>query len=297
MDPQNGLSFLVLRNEKAKSGKFPVMICGCYPGETASAASLALIAERQMVRRAFKILLLPRGSYQITQIAKPEVKQDELHQSLRWALTPLIDYPIAQANIDWLAIPSEASPSGKAPQLHVISTNKAEIDSQAAIYASANLALDVADIRETSQRNIATQLESGDRGVCLIYAESTGIQITVSFRGELFLERFIRETLFGNNDSPDDAQLDRVALEVQRSIDFIRRVYPAVRIEEVLVAPTMQSINLAERLGHLMQETVHAVDLGDIFEWPAGSDLHRSEKQALYFHALGASLRFSSPEK
>ena len=93
----------------------------------------------------------------------------------------------------------------------------------------------------------------------------------------------------------DDA-VERLALEIQRSFDFMRRNYPAVLIDSLDVAPTKEDISLPTLLKRHLIEEVRALDLSTLFEWPAGSDLNKPAMQAQYFHALGAALRIQGKE-
>jgi len=170
-----------------------------------------------------KALILNRGEYQIFQTDKPAVKTEEIQKSLEWALSPLIDYPITEANMAWLDIPTDGQ-AAKQAKVYLICSKREIVNHYSQLFKKSNADLQAIDVRETSQRNIAALIERGNHGVCLVFAEKTGVQITITMKGELYLERFIREPLYSEAPSalPDAEQIDRVALEIQRSIDFVR---------------------------------------------------------------------------
>jgi len=261
-------------------------------GKDPDAFALAELNQAVHSKGADRTFVIARGEYQVFQVDKPAVKAEEAEKSLGWALGSLIDYPVTQANVSWLDIPHE-SQAAKQAKVYLVAVKKEIVDHYDQLFAKAKANLQAADIRETANRNIAALAESGQQGVCLVFAEKTGVQITITFQGELFLERFIREPLYPEPgmSTEDPEQVDRVALEIQRSLDFIRRAYPTISIEEVTVGPTLKDIKLAHQLKSRMTEPIRQLDLSNLFEWPEGSDLTRPEVQALYFYALGAALR------
>jgi MSHA biogenesis protein MshI len=239
-----------------------------------------------------KALILNRGEYQIFQADKPAVKAEEINKSLEWALSSLIDYPVTEANLAWLDIPSEGQ-AAKQAKVYLVCSKREIVDYYDQLFKKANANLAAADVRETSQRNIAALMKTGGHGVCLVFAEKAGVQITITLGDELYLERFIREPVYPESAGtlPDPEQMDRIALEIQRSIDFVRRAFPSIPLEEVTVGPTLQNIQLTEQLSQRMTEPVRSLDLSTLFDWPENSNLHRPEIQALYFYALGGALR------
>jgi MSHA biogenesis protein MshI len=291
-DAQLGV-FCVVGAKPGTSGKFRVHTCSAFPAQGLIPSTLTSLKAQVDGPKTLKVFLLQRRDYEINQVEKPQMKDEELEQSLRWALTSVVEYSAAEANLDWIDIPQDQSQAGKPAQVYLVSSQKKLVDQKVDLFQQGGLKLDAVDIRETSQRNLASLFEKPGQGVLLVFVESTGLQITVSFNGNLFLERFIPEQLFDKNSALDEAQLDRIALEIQRSLDFVRRVYPFIRLEEVLIAPTAEPIQLAEKLSGRLQEQVQSVNLSQVFDWPLGQGLEQPEKQAPYFFALGAAVRQS----
>jgi len=239
--------------------------------------------------------LLDRSEYQIFLVDKAAVRPEEMLQSLRWTLSPMLDYPPAEANIAWIDVPVKNISIPRPQQLYVVVAKRSSVDLYTDVFEQANLRLAAIDVRETAQANLAELLESPNSGVCLIYADPAGLQITITLQGDLYLERFIRESLFDvDGISSTDARrekFDRVALEVQRSLDFVRRNFPSLIVDLVFVAPTQTDIGLRNELSTRILTPIQSIDLGEVFEWPAGSELVKPEIQALYFNALAAALR------
>lgn len=296
VDATNALVAVAVDTSRMDHGKPRVMKHVMLTGEvTSGQAGLQRLGQQWGEIRFPVIDLLGRNDYQIFLIDKAKVQPEEMVQNLRWTLGTLLEYPAAEANIAWMDVPHKNDPNGLASKMYVVAAKRAVVEQRAAWFDKVRMPLAVVDIRETGQANIAERVETPDTGVCLIFADPTGLQITVSHRGDLYLERFIRESLFEPlpEDHPQSRsdQLDRVALEVQRSLDFVRRNFPGLTVNRLMVGPTQSPIGLLEALSSRMLTPWVTLDLSEVFEWPSNSELVKPEIQALYFNALGASLR------
>jgi hypothetical protein len=299
IDCEEGLRGVSVRAPRSSLAKPQVLKHFNMPGHALDPAGLTALARSISLDGAGNTLVLNRGEYQVFLIDKPVVPPEEIEQSLRW-VAPFADFSPDDANLSWIPVPKSDPESIKPEKVYLVAGNRHLVDAKEAAFEDAKLKLMAVDVRESSHRNIAAHIKNNGKGVCLVAAEKTGVQITVTWRGNLYLERFIREPLLEETlaDTPIDAgQLDRVALEVQRSLDFIHREHPNIPLDQIFVAPTVKDIHLAQELGKRLVEPVRELDLGSIFEWPAGSDLIRPEVQAQYLNALGATLRYEGTGK
>lgn len=271
-----------------------------YPEQVAESAVLAQMGRNLAMAKSSVVTLLGRRDYQIFMVDKPAVRPEEVESSLRLALSPMVDYPTSEANLAWLDIPIRQTMGSRAPQLYAVLARTGLVNARAALFEEAKIHLSAVDIREAAQRNIALLLETEKAATCLIFADAEGVQLTISYRGELYLVRFISEALFGAAEVQSREQLgdaiDRLALEIQRSFDFIRRNYPSLTIDALHVAPTQLDIGLPALLQKHLIEQVRSLDLASVFDLPPGSDLKTPEVQAQYFHALGSALRIQTKE-
>lgn len=300
VDSQDGLFGVSVRLPRDAEKKPQVVRHAALPGETATAESL-INFKKQIDASGFGwVSVLAHHDYQMLLMDKAAVSENEMEQSLRWSISPLIDYPPQEANLSWMDVPVSGDQANRTPQVYVIAARRELIDTHASLFARAQISLQVIDIRKTGQRNISAALEpfypATDTGLCLIHAESGGVQLTVTHKGELYLERFIRESIFNGQQAQDTSseteRLDRIALEIQRSVNLLQRHFSFLSVDQILVAPTRKEIGLADQLSSRLAMKVQSVDLGQVFDWPDGSDLVRPEIQALHFNALGAALRF-----
>mgnify|MGYP000237460447 CR=1 FL=1 len=296
IDCQGGMFGVSVKSPRTFDERAVVEKHASMPGVNLDQANLVQMG-KLMHGHGFPLVhLLGRKEYQMFLVDKAAVKAEEMESSLRWSLTPLLDYPSSEANLAWMEIPQTPTANSlRTPQLYVVAARRELVNQRTDLFESAHLTLRAMEIRETGQRNISAAIKAQDAAVCLIYAEPNGVQLTVTYKGELYLERYIRESLFVADEDMTEAvmsqKFDRVALEVQRSIDFVQRNASSIPFDGIFVAPTQSDIGLLAKLKTRLLADVRALDLNSIFEWPNGSDLVRPEVQALYFNALGAALR------
>lgn len=300
IDMQGGVFGVSVRLPAAGKRKPQVLQRAAFPAQTIDAAVLAQMGRTLSSEKFPTVTLLGRRDYQLFMVDKPAVRPDEMDSSLRLAISPMLDYPVAEANLAWLDIPVRQTLGNRVAQLYVAVARTDLIDARKVLFEQARTGLQAVDIREAAQRNISWQIENGESAVCLLCAEPEGVQLTITFGGELYLVRFIGEALFDKgaqgHGGPQAEAVERLALEIQRSFDFVRRNYPALNIQRVHVAPMAGSSGLVEALKAHLNEDIEALDLGDVFEFPANSDLKKTEVQAQYFHALGSALRIQAKE-
>lgn len=301
VDCQGGLFGVSVRRREGLQHKIQVLQHAALPGEPVTSDNLGRFKPKIETAGFDWVSILGRSDYQMLVVDKTTVSENEMEKSLRWSISPLIDYPPDKANISWIDIPVPGEHSNRTPQVYVIASRRDCIHANLSLFEHAHIDLSAIDIRETAQRNISAALETvipgSASGLCLVHAEPGGVQVTVTHNGELYMERYIRESVLDNQTDTDGAadthQLDRIALEIQRSINLVQRNYSFLSVDRIFVTPMQKDIGLADHLGSRLGAKVENVDLGLIFDWPKGSDLVRPEIQALHFNALGAALRCS----
>jgi MSHA biogenesis protein MshI len=301
VDLQGGVFGVSVQMPGRKGEKPLVLAYDAFEGQTVVDGSvLAQLGRAVMLNKFATVALLGRQQYQIFMVDKPAVRSDEMQSSLRLVVSSLIDYPIADASLGWLEIPVQQSMGGRVPQLYTAVAKTEHVQACAALFEQARIRLDAVDIRESAQRNISFLLESDGAATCLIHANSDGVQLTVTFKREVYLVRFIGET-FADKTGPQSqdqlqAAVARLALEIHRSLDFVRRNYPSLNLEALHVAPTTFGLDLAALLQPQLGMEVKSLDLGSVFDFPADSGLVQAQVQAKFFNALGAALRIDAQE-
>lgn len=240
------------------------------------------------------VLALERGDYQMLVLPEPAVLPEEMERSLRWALGAMIDYPIDEAHITWLQIPTSELQPKRARQVYAIVARHALVQSQQALFQKCKLNLQAVDVRETAQRNIAALLETKGESLGLLHIAPTGIHITFTYDGELYLDRFIKQPLdamLAADTAQRQEMFERIALQVSRSVDFITRNFPFMQVQRLVLAPLPQQIGMRDYLAANLSLPVERLDLAQIFDLALTPELALPDNACRYFIALGTALR------
>ena len=265
-----------------------VRVCECYALDDSEASALQRLRSR--LRAHACTLLMPDGEYHLTTLDAPAVPREERKDALRWSLADLVPYPIDSACIDVLDIPEAAVPSGRQAGVMVVSAAEAAVRARIAPFEKAGVELQVIDIPELAQRNVATLFEEENRGLAFLRLDEHGMMLTLSFQGELIAVR--RSEMNSRQINEGDASTrERLVLEVQRSLDNFDRQYSQIPIAQLLVAchPVMEDL-LAE-LGEASYVPVRTLDLAQVMDLSAVPELADPAFQARNLLVLGAALR------
>jgi MSHA biogenesis protein MshI len=237
---------------------------------------------------------LAQGDYQIFVLPEPPVLESEMEASFRWSLASLVDYPVDEAILSWMRIPTHDELPGKEKQVYVIVARRTVVEQQQAMFRQAKVPLRAIDIRETALRNIAACVERQHEGLGLLTISEVGVTTTFTYRGELYLDRFIAQPLAEIRAADDEKKskfLDRVAQQVRQSLELITRTYPFINVARIVVAPLPAPLPVVEHLARRLDLQVEALDLSTVFDLASVPQLQSAENQARYLFALGAALR------
>lgn len=240
-------------------------------------------------------LLLNPGEYQLLQVEKPNVPADELKQAVRWRLKDLIDYPVEQATVDVIDIPSDPNNPGRTQFLYAVAArNELIADRMHRLMESGGLTLEAIDIPELAQRNVASYLEEEGRGLAMLSFNQSGGLLTFTASGELYHARQIDTALAQISVDDEEMQsrvFDRVALELQRSLDNFERQFPYIAINRLLLAPFPAREAFREFIASYLGLPVAIFNLDEVFDLTGVAGLDDLASQAQLFSVLGAGLR------
>src|ERR1039457_3699036 len=130
--------------------------------------------------------LLQPAEYQLLMVDAPNVPREELKAAIRWRVKDLLDYHIDDAIMDVLDIPVDKDLPGKNRYMYAVAAKNEIVQGQVAQFELAKIPLQVIDIPETAQRNIAELYETADRGIGMLTFDHAGGLFTLSFKGELY---------------------------------------------------------------------------------------------------------------
>jgi Tfp pilus assembly PilM family ATPase len=281
--------------ERPALGKPRVDRWGIVKAGEGDGAQLRKAAEAYGLDRYRCATLLHPAQYQLLMVDAPNVPREELKSAMRWRVKDLVDYHIDDAAMDVLDIPVDANVPGKSHYMYAVVAKNETVQGQTAEFEQARIPLQVIDIPETAQRNIAELYETAERGVGLLTFDRAGGLFTLSFKGELYLARRLDLTwsqLAGSSGSQRQTYFERIAVELQRSLDHFERQYQNITLSELLLGPMPEDSGLHAFLRSQFDLPLRQIDLADALEF--GADAIDADKQWQLFHVLGAALRLEA---
>jgi MSHA biogenesis protein MshI len=237
--------------------------------------------------------LLGGRDYQMLAVEAPNVQPDELKAAVRWRLKDMLDFHIDDATVDVLDIPADKNASVRVNQMFAVAARNGVIEARQALFANAKVELAVIEIPEMAQRNISAFMEPEGRGLAMLYFNSEGGLLTVTFNGELYLSRRIEVTIEQVQELDPDRRnqvFDKITLELQRSLDHFDRQFHFVTVSKLLLAPLPKS-SLHDYLSSNLYMPVDTLDLASVFDFAKTPALAEVEVQQRHFLTLGAALR------
>jgi MSHA biogenesis protein MshI len=258
------------------------------------AATLSRLRKELQLDRYRCTTLLKSGDYQMVQVDAPNVPVQEAKSAVRWRIRDLIDYPVEAAAIDALFIPQPDGGAGRAAQMIAVAAKNDVIAATVRPFNEADIALEVIDVPELAQRNLAQCLETEGRGLALLALDEDSALLTISSGGELYLHRRIDVSLTSlAAAAPEEraALYEKLVLELQRSFDHFGRQFRNVAVARVLVTPVPGADDMREYLAANLDVPVALLYLSEIMDFPHTPELHEPLRQAQCLQLIGAAMR------
>jgi MSHA biogenesis protein MshI len=256
-------------------------------GEHAKALSRVAAAQNLKRRRCTTVLDVDEYSLLLTEA--PDVPADELRSAIRWRVKDLIDFHVDDATIDVFDVTTPNAP-GKTRSMYAVAARNTAIQRRVDLCDAAGVGLDIIDIPEMAQRNIAAVLPEDVRGVVMLsFTEARGL-ITITRQGEIFLSRRLEIGLDALH-ATDGSSLyfDQIVLEVQRSLDYFDSHFRQTHIDQLVLSPTAGNVRgLVEHLNQNLNITATVLDLASVLQFDPAIAGGLADKGLM---ALGAALR------
>jgi MSHA biogenesis protein MshI len=276
-----------------KGGRPVVMLAEEYAAEGRVPDLLAGLSRQWQDEQYELTTCVEAGSYQLLPVEAPNVPKNELKSAIFWLIRDMVDFPMDNAVIDVLNIPSEEE--GRKPMMYAVVAQSHQVRMIQERFEMAKLALTAVDIPEMAQRNIAALAEQPNRALAMVAFDHQGALLTITAGGELYLARRfdVSATELANGSDFDREHLhERIALEVQRSLDHFRRQFGSLPISRLLLAPCECELDdLASYLNENLDLAAETFDLASVFDFTSAPQLKAQAEQARYFTALGLGLR------
>lgn len=267
------------------------------PGADAAVVLGGLVSELGLEQGRSVIVMQP-DAHSLLLIEAPDVQPAELKAAVRWRIKDLIDFHIDDAVIDVFEIPEQGAAPGKARLMYAVAAKASSIHRHVETLEKTSLNLDIIDIPELAIRNIVALLDEDVRGTAFLYFDQKGGVITLTRQGSLYLTRNIDVDLQqmvakGSNEGelhPQAQQaLDRIVLEVQRSLDYYESHFSQPPITSLVLAPFKQEV--PGMIPYLSANLGMAVSVLDINALVEANDTIDTVTQAQCLTAIGAALR------
>jgi MSHA biogenesis protein MshI len=271
-----------------------VDICAQVPNTGDPIETLQKMRRELHLERFSCVTLLPARQYQLQLIDAPNVPVAEMKSAVRWRLKEFLEYPVETATVDVVPVPADQTAVARGRSVYVVSARNQDIESRMKMFAQAKIPLRVIEIAEMAQRNLATLFESDQRALAMLSFSEDGGLLTFTARGELYLSRRIEislDQLVGVRAEVRDQLFERIALELQRSLDHFDRQFSNIPLARLLLAPLPDELGLAAYLAGNLSASVESVNLGDVLDFHEVAELREPAEQMLRWQTLGAALR------
>jgi MSHA biogenesis protein MshI len=239
--------------------------------------------------------LLRADEYQVLSVDAPTVPLGELKAAIRWRLKDMLDFHVDDATIDVLDVPVDMDAPGRNHSMYAVAARNQVIEKLQTVFSDAKIPLSVIDIPDIAQRNISALLEQEGRGVALLSFDTDGGLLTITYSGELYLTRRMDVTLAQLTQAGGEqktACYEKIALELQRSLDHFDRHYHFITLSKLLLAPLPgEGPGLANYLSANLYMPVETFGLETILDIGKVPELKTPDMQQRYFLTLGAALR------
>lgn len=285
---------------RRRTGERPQLLAwDSYGVEGAEVDALKRLHKAGRIGGARCTTLLSHGQYQMIQAEAPSVAAEERRDALRWRIKEMVDFPVENAGVEVLDIPVPAGSHGaRSPQVYVVAAPNPVLAGRIQSFQSARVPLSAIDIPELAQRNVAALFEDEGRGLALLAFNRQGGCLTFTYRGELFVARYIdvtQDELLAAGKDGSTALFERVLLDVQRSMDNFDRVYSFITLSRLLVAPVPGAEAFIDFLRENLFQTVEVLDLAQGLDVQAVPVLSEPLRQSEALLAIGAALREDLP--
>ena len=279
---------------RRREQKPEVLLLNSTPFSAEAIGELRDLGKKHGLSRYRTTLLLRIGEYQVLQLEPPEVTAAEMKDALRWRIKDLLSYPVEEANLDVLEIPSDPGAVGRAKQVFAVVAKNGVLAPRVEFFDEARVPLAAIDIPELAQRNISALFEEENRGLALLAFDESGGMLTFTFRGELYALRQIDISLSDLEEAEGDRLgqlLERIVLEAQRSLDNFTRLHGHITVSRLLVSSIPGVPGFLDELKKGISIPVEELDLDKVLDFPSLPELADPRCQTRFLKALGAALR------
>lgn len=272
-----------------------IALCNSYLKNGNDVATLGLLREELQLDRYRCTTLLKGGDYQMVHLEiSANLPAQEAMTAARRRLNDLVDYPVEAATVDAVFIPAVDGAIHHTPQVLAVVAKNETIAAYLKPFHDADIRIEVIDIPELAQRNLARQLEMEGRGLALLAFDERGWLLTFTCWGELYQScrlEFSLNSFEGASPEQRKGIYDHLVLELRRSLDSFDRQFHHVKVAKLIVTPVPGADNLTDHLAANLEMPVTQIYFSEIMDFPHIPELHEDARQSQCLHLIGAALR------
>lgn len=258
-------------------------------------AALEELSEKYNLKQFDCYLVLASDDYWLISLEAPQVSDDEMLDAVRWKISEMVDFPVEGALLDYYDMPASTR-ANSAKMIEVVATPQSVVQPLVDLCLSCQLNLKIITTQEIALKNLASLLPENDRGVAVLHLQKSTGQIIIQQQDTLYLNRKIASGYkrLGLDDiALTDEQIgfeqSGLALEIQRSIDYVESTFELHTSSDIAVLPLPKNTQgLLNFLNNNYGITARVMDLSTIIEGDFSffSDL----TQSLCAPVIGATL-------
>lgn len=272
-------------------GRPMLMSFDSYRIERDEADALLRVAQAHKLKSCRCVTLLGENDYRLNTLESPSVPLEERLQAVRWRVKDMLDFPVDSAALAVVDIPGDGA---RQANLLAVAASAAAIGGTMARFEAAKAPLSAIDIPEMAVRNIAALFEEQNRALAFLAITAGDSLLAITVRGELCMSRRIEmspESLASANEERRGQLLERLALELQRTLDNFDRQFGFVSVSQLMVASEFDLAAVVAGLAQNLYLPVVPVDLPSVLDISMAPALKNPEAQSGALLAIGAALR------
>ena len=236
------------------------------------------------------VAVLDDSAYQLLHLEAPAVAPEEMADALRWRLGDLIDFPAEEAIIATLP---QHSDRGESRMVFALVARRSEVQRVLDTVTAAGLQPIAVEVRESALRNLTARIPDEAGGTATIHLDRDDGIILLTHDQGLYLARRLES---GSNRLAEGGtlELESVALELQRSLDYYERQLASAPAARALVAPTpMDRGPLIDYINTNLNIAASALELSHVLTVDCEAEPDAQARAAL---AAGGALRAETGE-
>lgn len=280
-----------LRQQTGPERRPVLTLCEFYPyaREVDLAEAMMRLARVHQLDASCCTTLMGRDDYKLLLTKAPQVEKKELAAALRWQIKDLIDCPPDEITLDVFDAWQDDAP-GQVNEVYVVTARNETLQQRVDLFSEAEINLQIIDIPELAQRNIAALLPEDHQGVALLWLYSGGGLLTLTRQNTLYLSRNLKTGTGSLQDTILSEQaLETIILEIQRSLDYYESHYHLPPIQHLALAPCGDlGAELMDRIVAQLGIETRQIDLEQILQIKARTT---ENWQQTHYLTIGAALR------